>query len=431
MALGAVLLAVLLVGLPMAIFGATMIWNREIADISERVNDLSAIVDRRINREDEVTPDLLSGWGDPNQPLYVTASVPGQGFVESREEPPGSYVSVAQTTVAGATIEARMDRGHLIISVAGFLVLVAVSVVVALAAGALLAARSSRRLSAPLIYLAASAEQIGAGHVRPHLKKSGIEEVDLVADELARTADRMAGRLAAERQFAADASHQLRTPLTALSMRLEEIQMITGDEEVLDEVGACLDQVERLTGVVEDLLKTSRSDTGGTTEVVSLSKVFEQQKDEWKRVFAKNKRKLVFEDPEDRTVLATRGSISQILATLIENSLKYGDGQTTVAARPTANKKGVVITVADEGPGVDDEMAEEIFKKHVSTGGSTGLGLALALDLAKADGGRLELTERRPPVFSLTLSAVPKSLDPNVVLPQGALFSVGARRRRR
>lgn len=429
--LWAVTIAVLLVGVPMAIFGVTMIWNQGVAQISSKVSDLSSIVDRRINRGDDVTPSLLTGWGNPGEPLYIEVVLPGGEKVVSEEDPPRSYVSAEQRTVTGAVVEARMDRGHLYISIAGFLVLVGAATAIAHGVAALFAARQSRKVAAPLIYLAASAEQIGAGHVRPHMQKSGIEEIDLVAEELARTADRMAGRLAAERQFAADASHQLRTPLTALSMRLDEIEFLTDDDEVLTEVRACQDQVERLTGVVTDLLKTSRSDSGGTTEAVSLDRVFDQQAKEWTKVFAKAKRQLTFDAEEAMSVLATPGSVSQIVATLIENSLKYGDGHTVVEARPTANKKGVVINVSDEGPGVADDMASEIFKKHVSTGGSTGLGLALASDLAKADGGRLELTRRRPPVFSLTLNAVPKALDPNVVLPQGPLVMSSGRRRRR
>ena len=92
---------------------------------------------------------------------------------------------------------------------------------------------------------------------------------------------------------------------------------------------------------------------------------------------------------------------------------------------------GVVIEVADEGPGVSDDLAPRIFERHVTAGRGSGLGLALARDLVTADGGRLELAQRRPPVFAIFLSAVPKRLDPNSVLPPGALVVVGRRRRRR
>lgn len=431
MATLSVVIAVLLVGVPMAIFGSTLLWNEGQSKLDDRVVAVSSVIERRIDRGDDVTADLLESWAGSSPPTRFIVHLPDRSVVEAGPVPNGGKLSSAQSTVSGAVVIGEVDATHVWVDIARFVALVAAAALIALIAGVLLATRTARRLTAPLIYLAASAEQIGAGHVRPQLNETGIEEIDLVSEELVRTADRMAGRLAAERQFAADASHQLRTPLTALSMRLDEIEMLTEEEDVLEEVHACQAQVERLTGVVEELLKTSRSDNGGTTEAVHIRRVFAQQRDEWERVFTKAKREFVVEEPEDLTVLSTPGSLAQIIATLIENSLKYGDGTTTLAARQTANRKGVVITVGDEGPGVADDIAEHIFDKHVSTGGSTGLGLALAKDLARADGGRLELTQKRPPVFSLTLNSVPISLDPDKVLPQGALISVGNRRRRR
>ena len=261
------------------------------------------------------------------------------------------------------------------------------------------------------------------------MEKSGIEEIDLVYEELVRTADRMAGRISAERQFSADASHQLRTPLAALSMRLEEIQYLTDDPDVSAEAASCLEQVERLAGVVEDLLTVSRSDSAGHTEAVPLGPVFDQQREEWERSFANAGRTLTFEDTADVAVLTHPGSLAQIVATLIENSLRYGAGTTTV--RASKSGRGVVIHVSDEGNGVAPENVESIFTKGFSTGGSTGIGLPLAKNLAEADGGRLELTQASPPVFTLALNAVPQSLNPNKILPAGSIISVGSRRKRR
>lgn len=430
MTLWAVTVAVLLLGVPMAIFGSTMLWNQERSGLESRAYSLGSVIDRRINAGEPVTGELLTGWSKADEHIGYSVRTPDGKEFTSGAELTGSTLRATHRTAGGALILAERSRAGVYASIASFLALVGVAAAIAFLVGGFVAARQARRLSAPLIYLAASAEQVGAGHVRPHMRTSGIEEIDLVADELARTADRMAGRIAAERQFAADASHQLRTPLTALSMRLEEIELIADDEEVAEEARACQEQVERLTGVVEDLLKTSRSQSGGTTEAVHLAPVLAQQREEWAKVFAKERRELIIEDAE-YTLLATPGSLSQIIATLLENSLKYGDGTTTVKARPTNNKKGVVIEVADEGPGVADSIAPDIFNKHVSTGGSTGLGLALAMDLAQADGGRLELAQRRPPIFALTLAAVPRSLDPDNVLPQGTLISLGSRRKRR
>ncbi|BDZ42834.1 hypothetical protein GCM10025865_21330 [Paraoerskovia sediminicola] len=233
----------------------------------------------------------------------------------------------------------------------------------------------------------------------------------------------MAVRLAAERQFAADASHQLRTPLTALSMRLEEITLASDDEAVQEEARISLEQVERLVGVVDDLLRQSRQAHGGTTEPVVLLDVVNQLEEEWIPTFAKAKRSLVIDVPEDERVLATPGGLAQVLATLVENSLKHGGGTTTIRSRASGTSGAVVIEVADEGDGVPDDLAPHIFERSVTSGAGTGLGLALARDLAAADGGRLKLSERRPAVFSYFLAGVPRTLDPTVVLPPGTTIS--------
>ena len=332
----------------------------------------------------------------------------------------------AWMVLAFRTTLASEDRAQVVLTV---VLTVIILTLVALAAAYAVAAAASRRISAPLIYLAAEAEQLGSGQVRPRLRRSGIEEIDLVQAELVRSAERVAGRLAAERQFASDASHQLRTPLTSLSLRLEEIELLADDEGMRNEARACIEQVERLTGVVEDLLKVSRRTGGGTTEALHLDEVFAQQRAEWGPAFEAAGRALVLSDDVDRPVLATPGSLAQELATVIENSLRYGAGTTTVSVRSANGGHGVFIDIADEGEGVDDELAPTIFERSVSGHGSTGVGLALAKDLVEADGGHIELSRRRPPVFSILLNSVPKSLDPNKVLPQGALVSVGRRRR--
>ena len=437
----AVTVAVLLLGLPGIALGSLYILRSADEDVHRRATQIANVVDKNVSDQREglkgrgqqgnfdVLPlDVMRATVDgATYPMFVRVAISGEKAEvgaqtdEDAIEHTATGTSGAQVTV-GIERSAVWRRIGLFISLGG--AAVAVSFVVAVA----LARRQSRRISAPLIYLAAAAEQIGAGQASPRMKKSGIEEIDLVYEELVRTADRMAGRIAAERQFAADASHQLRTPLTALSMRLEEIEYISEQEEVRQEAASCLEQVERLTGVVADLLRSSRA-VEASTEAVSLSKLFEQQSDEWERSFAKADRRLVFEDDAGVAVLATPGALAQIVATLIENSLKYGGGTTKVAARKVG--KGVVIDISDEGEGIREDLVDAIFNKGVSTGGSTGIGLPLARSLAEGAGGRLELAQAAPPIFRLTLNAVPKSINPQEILPAGAIVSVGARRRRR
>ncbi|MDO5700770.1 MAG: histidine kinase dimerization/phospho-acceptor domain-containing protein [Bowdeniella nasicola] len=428
----AVLVAVSLIGLPLAILGPYVVYQAEQSALERRGQSLTRMIERRVDAGEEISPGLIEPWvgGQTSAPAWIRVRTPAGDDYTVGSPVEGRVMRSTQSSPSGVSITMEISRSQFLWRTAlmeGFIVF-GTTVAFLVAVG--VARAQARRIAAPLIYLAASAEQLGSGQARPRLQPSGIEEIDLIQAELVRTAERMAGRLAAERQFAADASHQLRTPLTALSMRLEEIELIAEEEEVREEARVCLEQVERLTGVVDDLLKTSRSASGGTTEAVDLAEVFAQQETEWEKPFAKAGRPLTFVHGTDRLALATPGSLAQVLATLIENSLKYGAGTTRVSSRD-ASGKGVFIDVADEGEGVSDEIAPDIFSKHVSGQGGTGLGLALAQDLATSDGGRLELSQRRPPVFTLFLNGVPQSLNPDAVMPQGALVSVGRRRRRR
>lgn len=432
MTLVAVTVAVLLLGVPLAVFGGLMIWEAEGSTLDLRTSYVGRSVERRIANGEDLDDAMLApfvGGEDNLRARIVVQDDVGRRFTAG-EPIDGKVIRAVQVTPSGATVRMEVRAAEVQWMVTRVVALVVVAAMLALGVSVLVARRQARKLAAPLIYLAASAEQIGSGQVRPHLRKSGIEEIDLVAAELTRTADRLAGRLSAERQFAADASHQLRTPLTALSMRLEEIQSITTDDDVAEEARVSLELVERLTGVVEDLLRNSRQAGGGTTEALRLADVFAQQAEEWAPTFAAAGRELVLPERSDLAVLATPGALAQVLSTLLENSLKYGEGTTTVRARSSASEHGVVIEVTDEGPGVSDDLAPDIFERNVTAGKGTGRGLALARDLVAADGGRLELAQRKPPVFAIFLSAVPRTFDPSVVLPQGSLVSMGRRRRR-
>ena len=432
--IAAVTVAVVLLGIPLAFYGAQLVRDAELRDLDRRAGGLARQVETRLDTGRPISEDLLEYYvrGDEGS-IEASVSVVGPDGTRVRAGEPveGRAYPVLLTTESGAVVLLSMSYWDVFWRTARAVALVVAASTVAFAAGISMALWQARRLAAPLVYLAASAEQLGSGQVRPRLEPSGVEEIDLVAAELARSADRMAGRLAAERQFASDASHQLRTPLTALSMRLEEISLATEKEEVREEARISLEQVERLVTVVDDLLSRSRRAQGGTTEAVRLLDVVHQQEEEWRPAFAAARRRLVVEVPDGVTVLATPGALAQVLATLLENSLRHGAGTTTIRSRPSGPSGAVVVEVGDEGPGVPDDLAPRIFEREVTSGKGTGLGLALARDLVTADGGRLELAQRRPPVFAVFLAGVPRGLLPEQVLPQGALVSPPTSRRRR
>lgn len=433
MILAAVAVVALLMGVPGAFAASSIVWDSDLGRLDARAQMVARSIDRRIDAGDPVTADLIAALVSPATSLqseaHASVSTSKGDLFEVGAAPDGPTHVVHATSLRGTAVRVEVSAIPTIRRIAGVCGLFVAGMGACLLVGLALALRFSRRLSAPLIYLAAQAEQIGSGQVRARVRPSGIEEIDLVQEELARTGERMAGRLAAERQFAADASHQLRTPLTALSMRLEEIELISSEPEVQEEARSCLEQVERLTGVVSELLDANAR-ASGQTEAIHILEAFNTQREEWEAVFESAGRELIFTDEAELPVLADGGKLSQVLATLIENSLHYGAGTTRVVARRAASRRGVVIDVSDEGEGVDDDLAPNVFEKGVSGHGSTGIGLALARDLAGAMGGRLELTSNRPPVFSLSLAAIPASLDPDRVMPQGPVVSMGRRSRR-
>ncbi len=296
--------------------------------------------------------------------------------------------------ILAASVE-EVDVGRLILAL---LVVAAVAVAAGVAVGLI----QGRRLMIPLAQLAARAEKLGSRGSRERMESSGIEEIDRVAEMLEHSAVRVDRLIAAERQFASDASHQLRTPLTALSMRLEEIIAADDPRTVREEARSALAQVERLGNVVEHLLDIVR-DTNMRAGPVELDTVVLQQVVEWEPAFGAAERKIIATGTRGLIALATPSGLSNVLATLLENSLVHGGGTVTVSTRSTGIS--LVIEVTDEGPGVPPDLGARIFERSVSGRRGTGLGLAVARELAETDGGRLELVQQRPPVFALFLSS--------------------------
>jgi signal transduction histidine kinase len=282
------------------------------------------------------------------------------------------------------------------------LVILAVALLAVLAAVGL-AVWQARRLASPLSDLAATAERLGSGDPRPRHRRYGVPELDRIADVLDASAERIGRMLTAERRLAADASHQLRTPLTALSMRLEEIMATADDREaVKEEAAIALGQVERLTDVVQRLLTNSRDPRTGSAVDFDLDEVVKQQVEEWRPAYQGEGRSMVLSGARGLRAVGTPGAVAQVLATLIENSLMHGAGTVALHTRVTGNQ--AVVEVSDDGPGVPPDLGARVFERSVSGRNSTGLGLAVARDLAEADGGRLELLQQRPPVFALFLA---------------------------
>lgn len=263
--------------------------------------------------------------------------------------------------------------------------------------------RQSGRAVAPLASLAEAASRLGSGDARPTGVRYGVAELDAVAVALDTSAARINHLVSQERELTVDVSHQLRTPLTALSMRLDEILVAEDVDAAQAEARAAQEQVARLTGVVASLL--GDADHGSEADAaVSLDTVVDQQVREWTPAFDAARRSLEVAGVDGLTAHGSRGGVAQVLASLLENSLVHGAGTTTITRRRAAG--ALVLEVSDEGAGVAPELAGQVFQRSVSGTGGTGVGLALAQSTAHEFGGQLLLLDASCARFALFLSEV-------------------------
>ena len=234
-------------------------------------------------------------------------------------------------------------------------------------------------------------------------EETGLPEVDLTINSLYLAATDAQRRLDAERTLAADVSHQLRSPLTALSLRLEQISQDTKDTKVYEDSTAALGQVDRLVKLVEGLLTTWRSTTDRDLTEIDVLELLQTVEERWQAKVHSSGRKIVIDCTPDLAALGTPEVQELVLSVLIENSLQHGAGTIQISARDY--QSWTLIEVKDEGMGISQDIENSLMTQGVTTGG-TGLGLAWARNQVASDGGRLELRTLKPAVFGIFLMSV-------------------------
>ncbi|WP_432249260.1 ATP-binding protein [Streptomyces sanyensis] len=400
--LAVVLVVIAVFGVSLVVVETRTISSSAQESVESEALRLASIVDSRLVGGEPVNPDIIAEQTDTRR--YAEIRIPGRDPIELGTRPTGSVIRASAEGEQDTTVTVEESRSAVTREVGRSLLIIGAVALVAVVAAVLLAVRQANRLASPLTDLAETAERLGSGDPRPRHRRYGVPELDRVADVLDASAERIARMLTAERRLAADASHQLRTPLTALSMRLEEITLTDEPETVKEEASIALAQVERLTDVVQRLLTNSRDPRTGSAVAFDLDEVVKQQLEEWRPAYRSSGRAIVHSGRRGMRAVGTPGAVAQVLAALIENSLMHGGGTVAVRTRVTGNQ--AVVEVTDEGPGVPAELGARIFERTISGRNSTGIGLAVARDLAEADGGRLELLQQHPPVFALFLSRV-------------------------
>ena len=394
--------AVLLLGLPLAF----VISRLQVSEASQQVRrDATSLARGLQARVNDGTPPNVAQLGKSLLPdRYVIIRQYTVGRTILGEEPPARDTIRAQSVTRDFKVTVEADDSTVVARVVKALLLISALALLAVGVAVALAILQARRLTRPLEELAGAADRLGSGDARPLGRRYGVPELDQVAEGLDGSAQRISDLLSAGRDFAADASHQLRTPLTALSMRLEEMITAADDPGVVREEGAAaLAQTERLAEVVGQLLgRVARRSVAGAPALASIDDVVAQQVIEWDPAFRRLGRKLEVTGEKGLFAYVTPGSAAQVIATLLDNALVHGAGVVTI--RTSQTPRSAVVEVRDEGKGVPQELVPRIFERSVSgRPGGTGLGLSLARSVAAADGGQVVLVRPRPAVFAVFL----------------------------
>ena len=250
----------------------------------------------------------------------------------------------------------------------------------------------ARRLARPVEALTTAATRLGDGDFTAVAPRSGVRELDDAAEALDRTATRLGEALERERRFSADASHQLRTPLTRLRLALESIgvdRAVDRDEMIAE----ALEHADRLEATIEELMALAR-DMHPDQAVTDLHATFDELVEQWHDRFARLGRRFELRaDPEARLAPISPTALHHALDVVVTNALDHGAGRVTVTAAPVAGG-GVAIDVSDEGPGFADPDAALARRGPEAVG--HGIGLALAASLVDAEGGRLVIARGGP-----------------------------------
>lgn len=285
-----------------------------------------------------------------------------------------------------ANVARRAHRAWLALAGLGAGV-VALAVLAALALG--------RRLARPLETLAAAARQVGEGDFAARAEPTRINEIDDVGAALNSSSQRIGELVNRERTFSEDASHQLRTPLAALRLELENAALGASNGE--SELNAALGQVDRLEGTIETLLAVARGQPA-SEQKADLRRAVTELEARWHGPLAKDGRPLYAAvDPEQAVAAISPAVLAEVIDVLMQNASQHGRGAVNVGVRLAGD--AFALEVSDQGPGFAVD-SEEAFRR--GNRGGHGIGLSLARSLAHAEGARLQITRAGPhPTVSL------------------------------
>jgi signal transduction histidine kinase len=392
------LAAILVLGIPLGVVESARARSDALTRLEREADGIAAAIDDRAEARRALDTRSLRRLLRPGHAATVVVSgrVLRLGTMPSGDrlaERSGATQGVRVTIFASAAEVTRRERQVWL--------LIAVLALAGTAAAAGLAVLQAHRFIRPLQRLAATSARLGDGDFSARTGPQPLPEIDRVAAALDGAAARIAQLVGRQREFTANVSHQLRTPLTALRLRLDELASLEDPEAAREELEAALRVADRLERTVTELLALARAGDLGTPRDVDLAQLAREHAASWRPMFARAGRSLRPSIEPSLPARVSPGGVAQAVDVLLENALEHGAGPTRLEAGMREGR--YCIAVSDEGAGVPAALEARIFERDVSTAGSTGIGLSLARALVEADGGRLVLARPRPARFEILI----------------------------
>jgi len=230
---------------------------------------------------------------------------------------------------------------------------------------------------------------------------SGAPEITSLAVSFNSMAERLSALIAQQRAFASDASHQLRTPLTALRLRLERARELvpTDSAGAAERLMAAEVEADRLGSIIEGLLLLSRSEAKSTKRVVvDLAEIARQRKEQWEPLGQELGIIISYRGPTSALVWALDTAAEQVIDNYVDNALAVSASGDQVYIDVLVGTLSTELHVVDQGPGMPSDGYDRAFDRFWQAApgaGGNGLGLAIVAQLVRASRGTVALTPRQ------------------------------------
>ncbi|MGH2858561.1 MAG: ATP-binding protein [Solirubrobacteraceae bacterium] len=402
-----VMVAIVILGVPAGFLGTRLAARSATDRLDHEADRVAVAVSGRLAAGGNVSRQELARLASPSDRVIVRLT--SGATITSGPRLVGEALRVYADGTSGARITVEAPEGEVDERTGAVWLAVGLLSAGALAGALALALFQGRRLARPLERLAQRSHLLEApnhpvhGHTR-----TGVGEIDELANALDAAAARLSRLIAREREFSANASHQLRTPLTALRMRLEELEhLASGDVEIAAEARAALAAADRLLQVIVAIESLAREGRAGPARTTDLSELLTRQLEAWRGRFKATGRRLEADLGRDLRAHLNPEAMRQALDVVLDNALRHGAGTTVVRAGEADEL--VHVSIADEGVGIPAELADRIFDRRVSLRRGSGLGLAVARELLTPGGAELRLANLSPPRFEFLIPRAPAS----------------------